>query len=50
MSLLTDHLYYNEIQTQMYVTELPWSDFVVWSDIEDIFVQHVNLTSFSCMK
>ena len=40
MSLLTNHSYYYQIQTQMYVTELPWCDFVVWSDIEDIFVQH----------
>ena len=25
----------------MYVTELSWCDFVVWSHIEDIFMQHV---------
>jgi len=41
MSLSTSHSYYYQVQTQMYVTELPWCDFVVWSDIEDIFVQRV---------
>ena len=39
--LSTTHAYYYQIQTEMHVTRLQWCDFVVWSPIEDTFVQRV---------
>lgn len=41
MVLSSSHSYYYQIQTQMYVTNLPWCDFVVWTPVEDLFVQRV---------
>ena len=38
MVLSSSHSYYYQIQTQMYVTNLPWCDFVVWTPVEDLFV------------
>ena len=39
--LSKSHGYYYHIQTQMYVTKLKWCDFVVWSPLQDPFVQRV---------
>ena len=41
MVLSSSHSYYYQIQTQMHVTNLPWCDFVVWTPVEDLFVQHI---------
>ena len=41
IELSSSHSYCYQIQTQMYVTNLPWCDFVVWTPVEDPFVQHV---------
>lgn len=39
--LSKSHGYYYQIQTQMHVTTLKWCDFVVWSPLQDPFVQRV---------
>ena len=41
IELSSSHSYYYQIQTQMYVTNLPWCNFVVWTPVEDPFVQRV---------
>jgi len=41
MSLSRTHAYYYQVQTQMHVTRLPWCDFVVWSPIQDVFIERV---------
>ena len=41
IQLSTTHAYYYQIQTEMHVIRLQWCDFVVWSPIEDTFVQRV---------
>ena len=42
MFLLRSHAYYYQVQTQMYVTQLQWCDFVVWSPVPDIFVERIS--------
>ena len=42
LSLSNSHAYYYQIQTQMHVTKLPWCDFVVWSPVDDLFVERVQ--------
>ena len=42
MELSSAHSYYYQIQTEMHVTRLLWCDFVVWSPIENPFVQRVH--------
>ena len=42
MFLPKHHAYYYQVQTQMYVTELQWCDFVVWSPVPDIFVEWIS--------
>ena len=41
MQLSTTHAYYYQVQTEMHVTRVQWCDFVVWSPIDDTFVQRV---------
>ena len=41
MSLSKRHAYYYQVQTQMYVTQLSWCDFVVWSPIQSVFVEWI---------
>ena len=41
MCLSTSHSYFYQIQTQMHVSKLPWCDFVVWSPVDNLFVQRV---------
>ena len=41
IKLSSSHSYYYQIQTQMYVTNLPWCDFVLWTPVQDPFVQRV---------
>ena len=45
MHLLISHSYYYQIQTQMHVTKLPWCNFVVWSSVDDLFVERVHYDS-----
>ena len=42
MCLSKSHGYYYQVQTQMHVTHLQWCDFVVWSPIQEPFVQRVQ--------
>ena len=42
MFLPKSHVYYYQVQTQMYVTQLQWCDFVVWSPVPDIFVERIS--------
>ena len=41
MPLSKTHSYFYQVQTQMHVTHLSWCDFVVWSTIQDLFVERV---------
>jgi len=41
MFLSRTHTYYYQVQSQMRVTRLPWCDFVVWSPIQDVFIERV---------
>ena len=42
LSLSKTHAHFYQVQTQMHVTHLVWCDFVVWSPIQDIFVERVH--------
>ena len=42
MFLLKEHAYFYQMQTQMYVTDLHWCDFVIWSPIQEPFVQRIK--------
>ena len=42
LSLSKSYAYYYQIQMQMHMAKLPWCDFVVWSPVDDLFVQHVQ--------
>ncbi|XP_065899160.1 uncharacterized protein [Dysidea avara] len=41
LSLSRTHAYYYQVQTQMHVTHISWCDFVVWSPMQDVFVERV---------
>ena len=41
MSWSKPHAYFYQVQTQMHATHLVWCDFVVWSPIQDIFVERL---------
>lgn len=36
------HPYFYQVQTQMYVRNLKWCDFVVWSPVQDPFVEQIH--------
>ena len=40
--LSKSHGYFYQVQTQMYVTNLKWCDFVVWSPVQDPFVERIS--------
>ena len=42
IQLSKSHLYYYQVQTQMRVTKVQWCDFVVWSPIDEPFVQRIT--------
>ena len=42
MFLSKEHAYFYQMQTQMHVTDLHWCDFVIWSPIQEPFVQHAT--------
>ena len=42
MVLSRQHGYFYQIQTQMHITRLQWCDFVIWSPIQEPFVQRVK--------
>ena len=49
MFLSKEHAFFYQIQTQMHVTKLHWCDFVIWSPVQEPFVQRVKY-DFSFMK
>ena len=42
LQLKRKHQYYYQIQTQLFVTQMLWCDFVVWSLSEGILVERIN--------
>ena len=42
MFLSKSHGFFYQVQTQVIVSHLMWCDFVVWSPIQDPFIQHVQ--------
>ena len=42
MFLPKSHAYYYQLRTQMYVTQLHWCDFVMWSSVPDSFVEWIS--------
>ena len=45
IQLSKSHSYYYEVQTQMRVANLQWADFVVWSPVDEPFVQRIKYDS-----
>ena len=41
LQLKTSHQYFYQVQAQLYVTRLPWCDFVLWAPSEDIHVERI---------
>lgn len=41
LQLKTSHQYFYQIQTQLYVSRLPWCDFVLWAPSKDIHVERI---------
>ncbi|XP_065901931.1 uncharacterized protein [Dysidea avara] len=42
LQLKRKHQYYYQVQTQLFVTQLFWCDFVVWSPTEGILVERID--------
>ena len=45
MFLSKSHAYFYQIQTEMHVTNSKWCDFVVWSPLDQPFIQRIHYDS-----
>ena len=41
LQVKTNHQYFYQVQTQLFVTRLQWCDFVLWASNEDVFVERI---------
>ena len=41
LHLKKKHQYFYQVQTQLFVTKLPWCDFVLWAANDDIYVEQI---------
>ena len=45
LQLKRTHQYFYQVQTQLFVTQLPWCDFVLWSPGDVVYVERIFMTN-----